>query len=103
MQRMLPNSLIVKAFNTVFAQTMSTGRVGRQRLTTLVASDDTTAKGTAMRLATDIGFDAVYVDPVRFARYIEPMAALVNGLGYGQNLGTNIGFKLVRTAPEGKL
>lgn len=103
LQRMLPRSLIVKAFNTVFAQTMSKGRVGRQRLTTLVGSDNTTAKDTAIRLATDIGFDAVYVGPLRFARYVEPMAALVIGLGYGQNLETNIGFKLVRTAPKGKL
>jgi predicted dinucleotide-binding enzyme len=41
----------VKAFNTVFAQNMSTGKVKDEPLSLLVAGDDTDAKGQVLDLA----------------------------------------------------
>ena len=65
-----------KAFNTVFAAHIETGRVGGQALTTFVASDDAAAKGAVLELARDIGFDPVDAGALKNARHLEPMALL---------------------------
>ena len=97
LQKRLPRARVVKAFNTVFAQNMDTGRIGDQRLSALVAGDDAAAKATVLTLASDIGFDPVDAGPLRKARFLEPMALLNIQLGYVQKLGLKIGFKLLRT------
>ncbi|MDD1678928.1 MAG: NADPH-dependent F420 reductase [Methanomicrobiales archaeon] len=96
LQKLLPRSKVVKAFNTVFAQNQSTGKVGNTVLTAFIAGDDAKAKATVMDLAHDLGFDSLDVGPLKCARYLEPMAVLLIGLGYGLHMGTDMGFKLVR-------
>jgi len=58
--RQLPGALLVKAFNTIYYQTLNTG--GRptmeDRLVIFVAGDDAKAKEAASRLIEDIGFTA---------------------------------------------
>ena len=97
LQKKLPRARVVKAFNTVFAQHMDTGRIGDQRLSAFVAGDDAQAKATVLALAEDIGFDPVDAGPLRNARLLEPMALLNIQLGYVQKLGPKIGFKLLRS------
>src|SRR5512138_1068063 len=46
LQKQAPKAHVVKAFNTVFAQHMDSGRVGDHTLTALVAGDDAGAKRT---------------------------------------------------------
>jgi 8-hydroxy-5-deazaflavin:NADPH oxidoreductase len=58
LQEKVSKARVVKAFNTVFAAHMETGRVGDQALTAFVAGDNAAAKG-AVPLACDIGFDPV--------------------------------------------
>jgi len=96
LQKMLPKSHVIKAFNTVFAQNQSSGRVGTEQLTAFVAGDDAASKKTVMRLAQDIGFAPVDVGGLKNARYLEAMAIMLIGLGYGMNLGTRIGYRLAR-------
>lgn len=95
-QKILPKAHVVKAFNTVFAQNQSTGRVGDQELTLFVAGDDAKAKQTVMELGRDIGFDPVDAGPLKSARYLEPMGMLMINLGYTLGMGPKIGLKLVR-------
>jgi predicted dinucleotide-binding enzyme len=95
-QKKLPRAHVVKAFNTVFAQNQSVGRVGNERLTLFVAGDDAKAKQTVMQLGADIGFDPVDAGPLKSARYLEPMGMLMINLGYGLGMGTKIGYKLVK-------
>jgi predicted dinucleotide-binding enzyme len=95
LQKKLPKSRVVKAFNTVFAQHMDTGRLGDKPLTAFVAGDDASAKATVLGLAREIGFDAVDAGPLKNARLLEPLAYLNIQLGYGLGLGTQIGFKLL--------
>jgi predicted dinucleotide-binding enzyme len=85
---------VVKAFNTVFAQTMSTGKVDAEPLTVLLAGNDAGAKRRVQELAEAIGFDAVDAGELSVARWLEALAFLNIHLGYGQNLGTSIGFRL---------
>ncbi|MDI6719855.1 MAG: NADPH-dependent F420 reductase [Methanomicrobiales archaeon] len=97
LQKRLPGARVIKAFNTVFAQNQSSGRLGGEQLTAFIAGDDAEAKRTAVQLARDIGFDPVDVGPLKSARYLEPMAIMLIGLGYGLNMGTGIGYRLVRS------
>jgi hypothetical protein len=94
-QRLLPKARVVKAFNTVFAVNMPTGTVGGEKLTAFIAGDDKAAKGVVMKLASDIGFKPLDCGPMRNARFLEPMTALLIHLGYEQGRGTGMGFKLV--------
>jgi predicted dinucleotide-binding enzyme len=94
LQKKLPRSKVVKAFNTVFAQHMDTGKLGDKPLTAFVAGDDAAAKKTVLELARQIGFDAVDAGPTKNARLLEPFGFFNIQLGYGLNMGTQIGFTL---------
>lgn len=94
-QKLLPKAKVVKAFNTVFAVNMPTGSLGEEKLTAFIAGDDKAAKETVMRLASDIGFEPLDCGPLRSARYLEPMTALMIHLAFEQSKGTGMGFKLL--------
>lgn len=95
LQKKLPEARVVKAFNTVFAQHMDSGRLGDKPLTAFVAADDAGAKKTVLELARRIGFDAVDAGPLKNARLLEPLAFLNIQLGYVLGMSTQIGFKLL--------
>lgn len=95
LQKKAPAAKVVKAFNTVFAQHMDTGRLGGDRLSAFVAGDDGEAKSSTLELARDIGFEAVDAGPLRNARLLEPLGYLNIQLGYVLNMGTQTGFKHV--------
>jgi 8-hydroxy-5-deazaflavin:NADPH oxidoreductase len=96
LQKKLPKARVVKAFNTVFAQHMDSGKLGNQPLTAFVAGDDETARKNVVGLARDIGFDPVDAGPLRNARLLEPLAFLNIQLGYVQGMGRQIGISLQR-------
>jgi len=95
LQKKALKARVVKAFNTVFAQHMDTGRLGDKQLTAFVAGDDAGAKSGVLELARDIGFDAVDAGPLANARLLEPLGYLNIRLGHGLGMGTQIGFKLL--------
>jgi len=96
LQKLLPDAFVVKAFNTVFARNQSSGKIRNERLTAFIAGDDARAKNTVMRLAEDIGFEPVDCGTLKAARYLEPMAVLMINLGIMLEMGTDIGFKLIK-------
>jgi predicted dinucleotide-binding enzyme len=95
-QRLLPKAKIAKAFNYVFAQNMTNGKVFGESLTAFIASDDSAAKKTVMELAEDLGFDPVDAGGLKASRYLEPMAMMIIDLGYSLKMGIGIGFKLIK-------
>ncbi|MGD0070427.1 MAG: NADPH-dependent F420 reductase [Candidatus Bathyarchaeia archaeon] len=95
-QKKLPQAHVVKAFNTVFAQNQSTGKVSNEQLTAFIAGDDLKAKQTAAQLTRDIGFDPVDCGPLKAARYLEAMGIMIINLAYSYGMGTKIGYKLVK-------
>ncbi len=94
--RRVPGAKVIKAFNTVFADNQSTGKIGMETLTLFVAGDDGSAKKTIMDIGAKIGFDPVDVGPLKAARYLEPMAVMLISLGYGAKMGTGIGYRLIK-------
>jgi 8-hydroxy-5-deazaflavin:NADPH oxidoreductase len=95
LQKKLPKARVVKAFNTVFAQHMDSGRLGDKPLTAFAAADDNGAKQKVLELARGIGFDAVDAGPLKNARLLEPLGFFNIQLGYVLGLGTQIGFELL--------
>ena len=90
--RAVPEALVVKAFNTLFAQVLAGGADfgNGQTASVFVASDSTPAKATVTALAQSLGFATVDAGGLKNARYLEPLAGLNIYLGYGAGLGTAI-------------
>lgn len=96
LQEWAPGAHVVKAFNTVFAPHMSSGKVKGEALSALVAGDDAGAKKEVLAFAKAIGFEAVDAGPLTVARYLETLGFLNIQLGFGAtNYGTDIGIKVV--------
>jgi 8-hydroxy-5-deazaflavin:NADPH oxidoreductase len=98
LQKKMPGAHVVKAFNTIFAQNMSSGKLKNTALFMPVAGDDARAREAVLQIARDIGFDSVDAGPLANARLLEPFGFLTIQLGYVVNkgLGAGIGFCLVR-------
>jgi hypothetical protein len=98
LQKKAPSAKVVKAFNTVFAQNMSTGRVKGKTISCFAAANDQAAKASVLEFALGIGFDPVDAGPLSNARWLEAMGYLHIQLGYVINngLGPQIGFALLR-------
>jgi predicted dinucleotide-binding enzyme len=92
--RLLPGSRVVKAFNTIFADVMTTDRQDRGglRTTAFIAGDDAQAKSAVLSLARQAGFEPLDVGPLRMARHLESMAHLNIQIAVGQKGGTNAAF-----------
>jgi 8-hydroxy-5-deazaflavin:NADPH oxidoreductase len=93
-QRQLPKTNVVKAFNTVFATNQSTGHIDNHQLTAFIAGNDPKACDIVARLASDIGFQPLECGDLTTARYLEPMGIFIINLAFQQDLGTGIGFTL---------
>jgi predicted dinucleotide-binding enzyme len=88
----VPNAVVVKGFNTLFAQVLAGGAdfgAGRT-LSVFLASDSAEAKQQAASLARSMGFDVVDAGGLKNARYLEPLAGLNIYFGYGAGQGTSI-------------
>jgi 8-hydroxy-5-deazaflavin:NADPH oxidoreductase len=98
LQKKLPGARVVKAFNTIFAQSMGSGKLKGTALCLPVAADDAKAKEAVIQLGTDIGFDTIDAGPLENARSLESVGYLIIQLWYviNKGMGTGIGFALVR-------
>jgi len=87
---------VVKAFNTIGAQTLNDSIFDSNRADLFICGNDSHAKRVVKELAIDIGFDVVDVGPLVNARMLEHLALLWIELAFKQKLGPNIAFKLLR-------
>ena len=95
-QKALPKALVVKAFNTVFAQVLAAGpTLAGETVPVYFAGDDAAAKAAVKALIESTGFAAVDAGGLRNARYLEPLAGLNIYLGYGAGQGTAIAPKWI--------
>ena len=88
----IPDALVVKAFNTLFAQVLAAGADfgSGQKASVFFAGDSDRAKQTVKTLAESMGFATIDAGGLKNARYLEPLAGLNVYLGYGAGLGTSI-------------
>jgi predicted dinucleotide-binding enzyme len=72
----LPQSRVLKAFNTTFAGTLASGRVGDNVTTVLVAGDDADAKAQLIDVVTAAGLKAIDAGALNRARELESFGFL---------------------------
>jgi predicted dinucleotide-binding enzyme len=72
----LPDSRVVKAFNTNFAGTLASGTLGSQPTTVLVAGDDADAKSSEAALVTSGGLKAIDAGALKRASELEALGFL---------------------------
>ena len=91
----LPQSRVVKAFNTTFAGTLAAGTVGSLPTTVLIAGDDVDAKETLVGVVTSGGLRAIDVGSLKRARELEALGFLQITLAAGEKIPWTGGFAVV--------
>ncbi|WP_291049623.1 NADPH-dependent F420 reductase [Herbiconiux sp.] len=95
-QAKLPESHVVKAFNTTFAATLASKQLGGVQTTVLVAGDDTDAKTALVEAIIAGGVAAIDAGALSRARELEAIGFLQLTLAVGEKIGWNAGFAVVR-------
>ena len=91
----LPESRVVKAFNTNFAGTLAAGTVGDLTTTVLIAGDDADAKSTVAGIVTGGGLKAIDAGALRRARELEALGFLQITLAANEKVSWTGGFGIV--------
>ena len=91
----LPDSKVLKAFNTTFAGTLAAGTVGPLTTTVLIAGDDTDAKSTLAGIVTSGGVKAVDAGSLKRARELEALGFLQLTLAASEKISWTGGFGVV--------
>ncbi|WP_377640361.1 NADPH-dependent F420 reductase [Oryzobacter terrae] len=88
----LPDSRVLKAFNTNFASTLASGTVGDLTTTVLIAGDDADAKAVLAGIVTSGGLKAVDAGSLRRARELEAVGFLQISLAAAEKIAWTGGF-----------
>ena len=91
----LPESRVLKAFNTTFAGTLTPGTVGPLPTTVLIAGDDAAAKTLLAGIVTDAGLKATDAGSLRRARELEAIGFLQIKLASAEKISWTGGFGIV--------
>lgn len=92
----LPDTQIVKAFNTLFSGLLTRRTEGGEvAVPVMVAGDDQSAVNTIVELVGQMGLTPIAAGELKNARYLEPMAEMMIQLGYGLGHGDQVGFAVV--------
>jgi 8-hydroxy-5-deazaflavin:NADPH oxidoreductase len=91
----LPQSRVLKAFNTTFAATLAAGTVGPLPTTVLIAGDDADAKSALAGVITSGGLKAVDAGALSRARELEAIGFLQLTLAVGEKVSWTGGFGVV--------
>jgi NADPH-dependent F420 reductase len=91
----LPQSRVLKAFNTNFAATLAAGTVGSANTTVLIAGDDADAKSTLADIVTSGGLNAIDAGALTRARELEALGFLQLTLAVTEKISWTGGFGVV--------
>ncbi len=92
----LPESTVLKAFNTTFAATLASKKVGGQPTTVLIAGDDDAAKKMLATALEGGGVSAIDAGSLNRAHELEALGFLQLTLAVGEKLGWTGGFAVIR-------
>jgi hypothetical protein len=91
----LPQSRVLKAFNTTFAATLAAGTVGPLTTTVQIAGDDADAKSTLAAIVTSGGLNAIDAGSLVRARELEALGFLQITLAAADKVSWTGGFGMV--------
>ncbi|MDO5619743.1 NADPH-dependent F420 reductase [Kocuria sp.] len=90
----LPQSSVVKAFNTNFGATLASGTNGTAPTTVLIAGNDDDAKATLAQIVTAGGLNAIDAGGLNRARELEAMGFLQITLAAAEKVSWTGGFNV---------
>ncbi|MBK0083261.1 NADPH-dependent F420 reductase [Lactococcus sp. S64] len=95
--KQLPNSMIVKAFNTTFSDTLATKKVANEHQTTvLLASDSQEAKETIIKSLENSGLSLLDAGSLKRARELEAIGFLQITLAASEKISWDGGFGIFK-------
>ncbi len=92
----LPQSKVLKAFNTNFAATLNSGKVGDDTVTVLIAGDDKEAKDSLAAVIEAAGLVALDLGGLKRARELEAVGFAQLVLAATEQVGWTAGLAIVR-------
>jgi len=95
LQKLLPNSKVVKAFNTTFAADFATPVIDGKQVDAFVAGNDEEAVNTVTELVTTAGFNPIVAGDLSVSRTLENMQLLLIQLGMKYNYNWLAGWKIL--------
>ncbi len=95
LQKLLPNSKVVKAFNTTFAADFSTPVIDGKQTDAFIAGNDAEALETVSQLVRTAGFNPIIAGNLPVSRTLENMQLLLIQLGMKYNYNWLAGWKIL--------
>jgi len=95
LQKLLPNSKVIKAFNTTFAADFTTPVIDGKQVDAFVAGNDEDALQTVSELVTTAGFNPIVAGNLSVSRTLESMQLLLIQLGIKYNYNWLAGWKIL--------
>ncbi len=95
LQKLLPNSSVVKAFNTTFAADFSSPVIGGKTVDAMIAGNNNEALETVAELVKTIGFNPVIAGDLPVSGTLERMQLLLIRLGMKYNYNWHAGWKIL--------
>ena len=95
LQKLLPNSKVIKAFNTTFAANFSTPVIDGKRADAFIAGNDDEALQTVAELVAVAGFNPIIAGDLSVSRILENMQLLLIRLGMKYNYNWLAGWKIL--------
>ncbi len=95
LQKLLPNSKVIKAFNTTFAADFSTPVIDGKEVDAFIAGNDEEALQTVSELITTSGINPIVAGDLSVSRTLENMQLLLIQLGMKYNYNWLAGWKIL--------
>ena len=95
LQKLLPYSKVIKAFNTTFAADFLTPVIDGRQADAFVAGDDDEALETVSQMVTTAGFNPIIAGKLVVSRTLENMQLLLVQLGLKYNYNWLAGWKIL--------
>ncbi|MCO5240780.1 MAG: NAD(P)-binding domain-containing protein [Chitinophagaceae bacterium] len=95
LQKLLPNSKVVKAFNTTFAADFAQPVIDGKRVDAFIAGNDNDALETVSEIVQAAGFNPVIAGDLSVSRILENMQLLLIRLGIKYNYNWLAGWKIL--------
>jgi predicted dinucleotide-binding enzyme len=95
LQKCLPNAIVVKAFNTVFAADFATPVIAGQQADAFVAGNDADAVETVSELVATAGFNPIVAGDLSVSRTLENMSLLLIQLTMKNGYNWLAGWKIL--------
>jgi NADPH-dependent F420 reductase len=95
LQKLLPDSKVIKAFNTTFAADFSTPVIDGKQVDAFIAGDDEDALESVKELVSTAGFNPVVAGRLSVSRTLESMQLLLIQLGIKYKYNWLAGWKIL--------